>query len=333
MSTNQQSAKPRVVLIGGGTGSFTLLQGLKKANFDLSALVNMSDDGGSTGKLRGELGVLPPGDVRQCLVALSEIPDVRDLFNYRFGQGSLAGQSLGNIILSGLELQKGSFNEAIKVASSLLRVQGRVVPITLTRHTLIMADGAEIIKGESRVMNHRIKQPSVKLWLEPKAEINPEAKTAISEAELILIAPGDLYGSLLPALIVDGVQQSLKGTAAKVVLITSLVNKPIQTLSWHVMDYLNCLERYIGKDQIDYVIYNNREPSPDLLRKYASKNEFPVEFGKEQFKDTNAKIIGSDLVAKKIFYQNPNDKTLKRTLIRHDADQVTRIIKEILNNK
>ena len=134
MSTNQ-SAKPRVVLIGGGTGSFTLLQGLKKANFDLSALVNMSDDGGSTGKLRGELGVLPPGDVRQCLVALSEIPDVRDLFNYRFGQGSLAGQSLGNIILSGLELQKGSFNEAIKVASSLLRVQGRVVPITHTRHT------------------------------------------------------------------------------------------------------------------------------------------------------------------------------------------------------
>ena len=183
------------------------------------------------------------------------------------------------------------------------------------------------------MMNHRIKQPSVKLWLEPKAEINPEAKTAISEAELILIAPGDLYGSLLPALIVDGVQQSLKGTAAKVVLITSLVNKPIQTLSWHVMDYLNCLERYIGKDQIDYVIYNNREPSPDLLRKYASKNEFPVEFGKEQFKDANAKIIGSDLVAKKIFYQNPNDKTLKRTLIRHDADQVTRIIKEILNNK
>jgi uncharacterized cofD-like protein len=332
-TARQSSNLPKVALIGGGTGSFTLLQSLKKARINLSAIVNMSDDGGSTGKLRDELGVLPPGDVRQCLVALSQLPEVRELFDYRFGKGSLAGQSLGNIILSGLELQKGSFIEAIKVASSLLQIKGNVVPITVEKHTLIMADGPSIVSGESKVLTHTIKSPSPKLWLEPPARINPEAKHVLQTADMIIIAPGNLYASLLPAMVVDGVKQALSRSKAKVVLVTNLINKPTQTKGWHVIDYVHCLEGYIGQGRIDYVIFNNKEPSRQLLQKYAQDGDYPVMFGADKFTGSTVKKIGDDLVAKKIFQQNPNDKAIQRTLIRHDADKLTITIKQILKDK
>ena len=274
---------PKIAVIGGGTGSFTLLQELKEFTTNIDAIVNMSDDGGSTGILRDELGVLPPGDIRQCLVALSDTPEVRELFSYRFGEGTLAGQSLGNVILSGLELHYGSFDRAIKVASDILHIVGKVIPITLDNHTLVMRDGDEVIKGEyligHRALNHR----DVRIELE-----------------------------------------SFGKSKAKKIVVSNLVTKPGQTTDWHVVDYVDEFEKYLGKDAIDYVIYNSEPPSPELLGRYAEEGEFPVSTSPDRFKGLRAKQIGTDLVAKEMKTQDKNDTLIKRTLIRHDANKVSR---------
>ncbi len=320
----RDSRSPKIAVIGGGTGSFTLLQELKEFTPHITALVNMSDDGGSTGKLRDELGVLPPGDIRQCLVALSDTPEVRDLFSFRFGQGSLAGQSLGNIILSGLELQQGSFAKAIKVASVILHINGAVIPITLDNHTLVMYDGDDVINGEHNIGHHAIKTKGAYIKLTPKARINPEAAAAIADADLIVIAPGNLYGSLLPALAVEGVAEALKDTKATVVAVSNLVTKPDQTDGWHVVDYVKEFEKYIGEGQIDIVLYNTDTPTEKLLKKYAADGEFPVDITEERFKEVSAKPVGANLVAKELAKQDKNDKAIQRTLIRHDGYRVGR---------
>lgn len=320
---------PKIVVLGGGTGSFALLQELKEFTPNLSAIVNMSDDGGSTGVLRDELGVLPPGDVRQCLVALSDSLEVRNLFNYRFGDGRFEGQSLGNIILSGLEKQKGSFADAVKVASRILHITGQVIPVTLTEHTLVMTDGAETIEGESNIAKRTIANQDARLTLKPKAVINNEAKKAIEFADLVVIAPGNLYSSLLPIMAVVGIPEALAETKAKIVSVTNLVTKPGQTDGWHVVDYVKQLERYLGKGQIDIVMYNNEPISNELLKKYAYEGEYPVSVAQERFSEISTKAIGARLVSKEISRQDPNDKAIKRTLIRHDGKAVGRQLMSI----
>lgn len=325
--------KPRIALIGGGTGSFTLLSELKKLTPFITAIVNMSDDGGSTGLLRDELGVLPPGDIRQCLVALSDSDEVRDLFNFRFDRGALANQSLGNVILSGLELKHGSFKKAVEVASSVLHITGKVVPVTLGEHTLVMNDGDEVIKGEHLIGHRLIKNPGATVRLDPEASLNPEAQDAIAKADLVVIAPGNLYGSLLPALAVNGMSQAFKNSKAKKVVVANLVTKPGQTDNWHVVDYVKTLENYIGKNQIDFVLYNNEVPTKELLKKYASSGEFPVDNSAVRFAEIKAKAIGAKLVADKIGAQDPNDKMIKRTLIRHDGIEVNRQLMKLVGAK
>ncbi|MCE7936354.1 YvcK family protein [Candidatus Saccharibacteria bacterium CPR2] len=325
MSVNQ----PEITVIGGGTGSFTLLQELKEFTPNISAIVNMCDDGGSTGVLRDELGVLPPGDVRQCLVALSDTPEVRDLFSYRFDRGRFESQSLGNIILSGLELQHGSFAKAVKVASAILHITGQVIPATLENHTLVMQDGDETVRGEYIIGHREIKNPEVTIKLDPPANINPEAAQAIEKSDLVVIAPGNLYGSLLPVMVVDGLKEALEASRAKKIAISNLVNKPGQTDGWHVADYVKAFEQRIGKDQIDYALYNNEPPSKELLEKYAAEGEFPVDTNPERFSEIGAITIGASLVAKELALQDPNDKVIRRTLIRHDAYQVGRQLMRI----
>ena len=316
---------PNIVVIGGGTGSFTLLQALKQFTPHLTAIVNMSDDGGGTGKLRDELGVLPPGDIRQCLVALSNLPDVRDLFNYRFGDGSLAGQSLGNVILSGLELQyAGDFERAINIAGSLLNITGQVLPVTLQKHRLVMQDGAQLIRGEAKIAEHKIKHRDTLIKLSPKVKLNPQAAAAIAAADLVVIAPGNLFCSLLPPLSVGGMKQALAASPAKKVVVSNLVNKPGQTDNWHVADYVHKIESYIGAGQVDVVLYNSQPPTPNLLARYAADGEFPVKADARRFKEINARLIGTNLLSPDIVLPHANDTLLKRTLIRHDANQVGR---------
>lgn len=321
---------PKIVVLGGGTGSFTLLQALKKLTPHITAVVNMSDDGGSTGTLRDELGVLPPGDIRQCLVALSSSPEIRNLFSYRFSEGRFEGQSLGNIILSGLELQHGSFAEAVRVAGDILRITGQVVPVTLDKHDLVMRDGDEIIRGESVINNRPIIHTDATVYLEPAAVLNPAARRSILEADLVVIAPGNLYGSLLPILAVDGMPEVLRQTKAMVVSVTNLVNKPGQTDGWHVADYVRRLEASTDPGTIDVVLYNNAPIAQPLLKKYAAEGEFPVAADQARLAEIKAKTIGARLVASEITTQDPADKAIRRTLIRHDSSQVVQLLKQIL---
>ncbi len=323
------SEAPNIALIGGGTGSFTLLQELKKCTPNISALVNMSDDGGSTGRLRDELGVLPTGDVRQCLTALSNAPEIRDLFSFRFSEGFLGGHSLGNVILSGLELQYKDFARAVKMASSILNITGEVVPITVDNHTLVMEDGEETIRGEYVIGHRQIQNPGAYLRLEPEAVIHQAAEEAILQADLVAIAPGNLYGSLLPMLAVKGVPDALRETSAPVVVVSNLVTKPGQTDGWHAVDYVKAFEKYIGTGQINILLYNNQLPDATLLRKYAAEGEYPVSIDTNRFSEIAAQSIGADLVAGEVFVPDHKDVVIRRTLIRHNATEVGRQLMQI----
>ncbi len=326
---NELTTDKKIVVIGGGTGSYTLLTQLKIWSKNITAVVNMCDDGGSSGKFRDEMGVLPPGDVRQCLVALSNNPSTRNLFSYRFDRGSLEGHPLGNIILFGLELKHKSFTRAIEIVSEFLELTGKVVPVSKENHTLVMVDGKRIVRGEHKITQHKIIHPGAKIYLEPRAIINPEAERAIHDADLIIIAPGNIYGSILPALIVSGMSTALRAASAPKIMVTNLVNKPKQTLNWHVVDYVKEVEKYIGKGVINYVLYNSKKPSRDLLNKYAEKDEYPVKITPTRFNEISAEAIGAPFVANRIFRKDPGDKAIRRTLIRHDAVEITKQLKKL----
>lgn len=321
---------PNIVVLGGGTGSFALLQDLKNLTPNISAIVNMCDDGGSTGVLRDEYGVLPPGDVRQCLVALSDSHELRNLFNFRFGDGRFEGQSLGNIILSGLELQQGSFDKAVSVASDILQIHGRVVPVTLQSHTLVLQDGGREVRGENKIGSDPISSPDARLSLDPVSTINPAAKTAIEEADLIVLAPGNLFGSILPIFAVHGAAEAIADSKGKVVSVTNLVTKPGQTDGWHVVDFVKKIESYLGQGAVNYVLYNNEPISDELIQKYASEGELPVAIDDDRFSEVQAQPMGACLVSQEITQQDPNDTMLRRTLIRHDGARVGKQLKNLI---
>lgn len=315
---------PEITVIGGGTGSFTLLNVLKEFTPNISAVVNMSDDGGSTGILRDEYGVLPPGDIRQCLVALSDLPEARDMFNYRFASGPFKNHALGNIILSGCELMYDDcIEKSVRLASSLLQTKGSVIPVTTQKHGLILRDGDKTITGEHLIGEHRLDNPAeASVLLDPPSAINPRAVQAIEQSDLVVLAPGNLFGSLLPTLAVGGMAKAIANSKAKTVLVTNLVTKPGQTDGWHIADYVKIFERYIGSGRLDKVLYNSEKPAPELLSKYAAQGEHPVGTDPARFSEFNAEPIGAPLVAQNVYAQDENDTLIQRTLIRHDGYQV-----------
>lgn len=203
----------KVVTIGGGTGNFTVLKGLRRYAVDISAIVSMADDGGSTGILRDELGVLPPGDVRQCLVALSDSSRLmRSLMNYRFEQGGLEGHSFGNLLLSALEKVTGSFEKAVEEVGKILSIKGKVIPITTHQVRLKMIlKNCQALEGEQEVyLSEEIEKGYNSIYLEPHPTVNPHAINEIINADLIVIGPGGLYTSLIPSLLIEGVSKALK---------------------------------------------------------------------------------------------------------------------------
>ena len=254
----------RIAVIGGGTGSFTMLSALKDYTTQIAAIVSMADDGGSTGVLRDELGTLPPGDVRQCLVALSDSPKVRDLFDYRFDEGTFKGHAFGNLLLTALEKVTGDFSEAVETASEILRVNGTVIPATLDNVRLKMewANKSLILHGE-RVIDAEFFQHDprrAELSLVPSASANPTAIMAIEQADIVVIAPGDLYTSLGPLLVIDGIGAALARTNAMTVYVSNLVSKQGQTDTFTVSDHVAEIERFAGQPFLDYVVYNNEQP-------------------------------------------------------------------------
>ncbi len=319
----------KIVVIGGGTGSFTLLSGLKQYANNITALVNMADDGGSSGLLRDELGVLPPGDIRQCLVALSDASQLRELFNYRFDEGTLKGHSFGNLFLSAVEKMTNNFQDSIDLASKVLRIQGTVLPITTDKsHLVIYDENGTKTKGEFKIGQMdfgKIRRP--KIVLEPKAKITLAAEQTILEADVVVIAPGNLYGSLAPALIVDGVSKALTDTKATIIYVCNLVTKPLQTDDFFVHDYVSEIERFIGAQVVDYVIYNTDEPTPAMLRKYSNEGEFMVEFDLEKLSHQKYKAIGLPLIATTLISEeikNADPIGHSRSLIRHNNDILAR---------
>lgn len=335
------SHDPKIVLIGGGTGSFALLQSLKKMTPNITALVNMADDGGSTGILRDELGVLPPGDVRQCLVALSEAPqELRDLFNFRFPKGSLAGHSFGNLFLSAVQTMTDNFADSVRIASEVLRITGRVVPVTLDDFQLVMRYADQTYYGESEVDvadlhgqraiedSHLPARPI--LTLEPKPAINPIAREAILEADMIVIAAGDIYTSLAPVLLVEGVAEALRETKATIVYTCNLVNKAKQTAEFKVTDYAAEIERFVGSPVLNYVLYNTDVPDDELLHKYALEGEYPVLFDQETLNNAHYEAIPGKFLSRADRQRDQSDIRITRSLIRHDGDAVTKVLKKHL---
>jgi uncharacterized cofD-like protein len=331
MSSTQPKSDLHVVTIGGGTGSFTLLSVFKEYFNNLSAIVTMSDNGSSTGKLRDELGVLPPGDARQCLVALSESPKVRDLFNYRFDEGSLSGHSFGNLFLAALEKLTGSFAEAVETASEVLNVRGQVIPATLDNVQLRMAwpehqlvlDGEEVIDvDDSLPYDPR----QAVLSLKPAAQANPAALAAIANADIVVIAPGDLYTSLGAVLVADGFREALESTKAKVVYICNLVTKKGHTDGFDVAAHTAEIERFVGAPIVDVVFYDDTQPPDDLLERYAKKGEFWVQANTESLQDQHYKAIGGNFVAPAPEGQAAQGDLIAahRTYIRHDAVAVAK---------
>ena len=325
--------KLKIVVIGGGTGTFVVLSGLKKYSVDLSAIITMMDSGGSSGKLRDELGVLPPGDVRQCLVALAKSSKLlRDMFNYRFEEGGLKGHTFGNIFLSTLTKTTGSMKKAIEEVGKILRIQGRVIPVTYDKSDLCieLTDGT-IIEGEthideveSREQRSRIKRA----FLKPVAQANPDAEIAIKEADAIIIGPGDLYTSIIPNLLVTGIQAAIRNSKGKKIYVLNLMTKYGQTTRHTAKDHIEDLIQYVGEDQLDVVLVNKKTATKETLAWYKDFDEHQVEDDlgdKRKFQVVRKNLIKDVVIAAQL------SDGLRRSIIRHDSDKLAKAIMEILS--
>lgn len=254
----------KIVVIGGGTGSFTILSGLKDFSFELTSVVSMMDSGGSTGILRDEFGILPPGDVRQCLVALSDSPLMRKLFEYRFCKGkTLKGHSMGNLLLTALKEILGSEDEAIIGASEILRIKGKVLPVTMNNcHLCAEQKNGKITIGEANIGRNKISR----IFLTKKAKIFAPTKKAILEADYIILGPGDFYTSVLPNLLVKGVTESIKKSNAKTIFVCNIMTKG-ETKNFTAKDFVAELSKYLNTVP-DYVLMNNKKPSTKVIERY-----------------------------------------------------------------
>lgn len=328
----------KITVIGGGTGSFTLLSALKDHTSQIAAIVNMADDGGSTGVLRDELGTLPPGDVRQCLVALSDSPKVRELFNYRFEEGTFGGHSFGNLLLTALEKTTGSFAEAVETAGEILRVNGTVIPATFDDVRLRMSwpRTSVTLKGERTIDAYHFKKNprKAKLSLEPTPTVNPTAIAAIEQADLVVIAPGDLYTSLGPLLIIDGIGDALRRTSATVAYVCNLVTKQGQTDGFTVADHAAEIERFGGDRFLDAVLYNARVPSKALLKRYEQEGAYPVPVDMQRLAKQPYEAVGGDFVgAMAVRRASEHALPVTRSLIRHDAAAVSKTLVELARRR
>lgn len=333
----QSDTGKKIVVIGGGTGSFVMLSALKKHAKHLTAIVNMADDGGSTGVLRDELGTLPSGDVRQCLVALSDSPKLRELFNYRFEEGTFGGHSFGNLFLTALEKTTGSFAEAVQMASKVLRIRGTVIPATLDNVRLKMEwpDASVILHGE-RVIDaeHFIHDPrKAELSLTPKPVVNPEAIKAIEEADLVVISAGDLYTSLGPLLVIDGIGKALHETKATVVYVCNLVTKQGQTDGFTVSDHAAEIERFGDHGGfVDIVLYNQQEPDAVLLERYKEEGSTMVAIDADNLQSAPYKAVGANLLGEVTVHEQNEATKVPRTFIRHNAKEIAKQLMKVLES-
>lgn len=321
------SKEKKFVVIGGGTGTYTVLSGLKKISDHITAVVTMMDSGGSSGRLRDEFGQLPAGDVRQALVALSNDSSIiRKLFNYRYDKGEgLTGHNFGNLFLTALAEITGGMENALAEASKILRIKGQVLPVTLSDAYLVAEyEDGSIVKGEKDidVPKHNGKLKIKNLRLAPKVLPNAKTLSAISQADVIIIGPGDLYTSLIPNLLVPKVAESICNSKAKKVYIVNLMTKYGQTDNFKASDFVLKIEKYLGKDCLDFVLINSQKLPEDIIERYKTENDSPV---KDDLVEKKYKIIREDLLAIDPIEKTPGD-ILQRSLIRHDSEKLAKIL-------
>ncbi len=294
----------RVVVIGGGHGLSMLLRGLKTRTSNISAIVTVADDGGSSGRLREEMGIVAPGDLRNCLVALADKETVLEkLFQYRFGgEGELAGHSLGNLFLAALMKEFGGVQNALETASSVLNIRGQVMPATAQRIRLCaqMSDG-KVIEGESEIAAYaERKQGKVKIVHMSTVPSDPiavgDALEAIRHADLITLGPGSLYTSVLPDLLVPEILEAIKESPAPCMYICNVMTQPGETLDYSVSDHLKALVDHVGKGVIDYVLVNTGMPRKEVLKRYETVNAVPVRIDRKKINHMGIVLIEGDLL-------------------------------------
>ncbi|MEM7480662.1 MAG: uridine diphosphate-N-acetylglucosamine-binding protein YvcK [Acidobacteriota bacterium] len=321
-STAGEGRGPSLVAVGGGSGLAVLLRGLK-ARVDptdpaaprLTAVVTVTDDGGSSGRLRRQFGVLPPGDIRNCIAALADDEDLlARLFQYRFPNGAgLTGHSFGNLFLTALTGITGDFYQAILTAESVLSVRGRILPAT-QEDVRLRARGTSgrVYEGESAIGTSG--EPMEAVVLDPPAPpAFPPAAEALRNADLILLGPGSLYTSILPNLLIPGVRSAIRGSSARVILLLNLMTQPGETDGFDGIGHLQAIQNLAGESLVDTVLANAAPPPEQLVRNYADSGSTPVTVDRAAFESVGVDVIEEDLLA-------------EGDLIRHDPARLARVV-------
>ncbi len=313
---------PKIVVIGGGTGLSTMLRGVKQFTNNITAIVTVADDGGSSGVLRDELGVLPPGDIRNCLVALADTePLMEKLFQHRFSEGKdLKGHSFGNLFIATLTEVLGDFEEAVKESSKVLAIKGRVLPSTLddVRLTARLENG-DLIQGESQIP--KVDGKIEEVFIEPSdSKPLPEALEAIADADAIILGPGSLYTSVLPNLLVKDLTAAIKESNAFKLYICNVMTQAGETDGYTVSDHVRAIHQHVGREIIDYVLVNNQEISDELLDKYAKEGAIPVEIDWDDLRKEDVEVVTSSVI-------NQAD------LVRHDSEKLAKALIDLILEK
>jgi uncharacterized cofD-like protein len=323
--------QPRVAAIGGGTGLPIVLTGMRRFTPNLTAIVTVTDSGRSSGTLRNELGILPPGDIRNCLVALSESDKLmNDLFQYRFGEGVLEGMSFGNLLLAAMAKVTGNFETGLREVSGILKIVGNVLPSTLTdTHICARLGDGSVIEEEFNMRQLDKPAPIEEVFLRDEEVVpSEEAVGAIENADLIVLGPGSLFTSVISNLLVPGIPEAIKASSAKKVYISNIVTQPGQTEGFTAADHVNTIERYLGADVLDAVIVNSYVPPDEIMAAYERDGAALVLPDDDLRSRTRLRIIEENLVenihSQRILWE-------KQDLLRHDPTKLAFLLVRMLS--
>jgi len=317
---------PKIVVIGGGTGLATMLRGLKKYTNNITAIVTVADDGGGSGVLREDLGILPPGDIRNCMLALADTePLMEELLQYRFKDGRLKDQSFGNLFLAAMDGISNNFEEAVQKMSSVLAVTGRVIPVTLDNMILkAKLQNGKIIDGESNIPKAALayNSPIDEIFIEPKdAKAIQEALNAINTADAVILGPGSLYTSIIPNLLVREVRDALDKTKALRIYVSNIMTQPGESDNYTVLDHIKAIHQHAQCKVVDYVLVNTGKISDDLEEKYQKDNSIMVNINEKEVAKLGIEIIKSNFVK------------IQKGFVRHDAEKLAAILLETIMEK
>jgi uncharacterized cofD-like protein len=319
---NQLAQGPKIVVIGGGTGLSTLLIGLKEYTSNITAVVTVADDGGSSGRLREQFGLLAPGDIRNCLVALADTePLMRDLFQFRFGgNAELNGHSFGNLFITAMTKITGDFEQAVKASSKVLAIRGQVIPSTLDEVGLVAEyeDGSRVL-GESKISAGKKNIKRICLNRE-NCEATPEAISAIRKADLVILGPGSLYTSIIPNLLIEGITRAILASEAIKVYVCNIMTQSGETDNYKASDHIEAIVAHAKSKLIDYCLINLAEVPSDFVERYKQECAYPVFADAQKVRDMGFSVIKENLVS-------TND------YVRHDAQKLAEIIIKLLENK